>query len=166
MATPYTQPDSAKHMYNARASKYDDSHHPVFAQHIVDSLDLKPGEKLLDLACGTGLVTLPAAKKVGPNGLVVGVDVSDGMLAELQIKRDKDPSQYSHVTIINKDITKLSEIQELKRGSFDAISCASALVLLREPGVALQNWNEYLKPGGRLITDITDGDNMPQSIAM
>jgi ubiquinone/menaquinone biosynthesis C-methylase UbiE len=166
MASPYTQPDSAKHMYDSRASKYDDSHHPVFARHVVQSLGLKPGERVLDLACGTGLVTLPAAQEVGSNGLVIGIDVSDGMLAELQTKRDKDPDQYSHVTIFNHDITKLQDIKELEKGSFDAISCASALVLLREPGVALQNWAEYLKPGGRLITDITDGDNMPQSIAM
>jgi ubiquinone/menaquinone biosynthesis C-methylase UbiE len=166
MAAPYTQTDSAKHMYNSRAPNYDNSFHPVFAQHIADSLDLKPGEKLLDLACGTGLVTLPAARAVGATGRVVGVDITDGMLAELQRKRDQDPEAYKHVTIIEHDITKLDEIDGLEKASFDAISCASALVLLREPGVALQRWEAYLKPGGRLITDATDRDNMPQVMAM
>lgn len=161
MASQFNQADSAKHMYDARASKYDDSWHPNFAKHIVDSLDLKPGEKLLDLACGTGLVTLPAARQVGPEGLVVGVDISDGMLQELQSKLLVEKETFPHVKTYKHDITRLEGIATLEKGTFDAISCTSALVILREPGVALQKWSELLKPGGRLITDVTHVDNLP-----
>lgn len=166
MASLGTQPEFAKHMYNARASNYDDSWHPTFAKFMADSLGLKPGEKLLDLACGTGLVALPAAQQLGPSGEAVGVDISDGMLQELHAKLNANENQYLHVRIYNHDITKLDEIEELQKGHFDAISCASALVLLQEPAVALQRWSEYLKPGGRLITDSTDINNLPFGTAL
>lgn len=160
------QARSAQHIYNARADEYDKSWHPSFAQHIVDSLKLQPGERLLDLACGTGLVTLPAAKAVRSTGTVVGVDITDGMLAELQKKIRSDPQAYKHLTTHNHDITELYDITSLDKGSFDAVSMTSALPLLREPGLALHSCKEYLKPGGRIITDTTDIHNMPHVIAM
>ena len=166
MADAFTQADSAQHMYNARASNYDDSFHPAFAKHIIEYLDLQPGERLLDLACGTGLVTLAAAKAVGPTGFVFGVDITTGMLDELYKKRDGDIDSYKNIEIYNHDITKLDEVPEIHEGFFDAISLTSALPLLREPGIALDSWRKYLKPGGRIITDVTDLSNMPQSIAM
>jgi ubiquinone/menaquinone biosynthesis C-methylase UbiE len=153
-------------MYNARASEYDNSFHPDFARHIVESLALKPGEHLLDLACGTGLVTLLAAKAVGPSGSVVGVDVTEGMLAELRRKRDEKPGAYENVTVYQHDVTKLSELDQLREASFDAISLASALPLLREPGLALVAWFKYLKPGGRIITDFINPNGMPAIVAM
>jgi len=73
---------------------------------------------------------------------------------------------YKHVEIYSHDITKLDEIPEIHEGFFDAISLTSALPLLRHPGLALDSWRKYLKPGGRLITDTTDLHNLPQTIAM
>jgi len=75
-------------MYDSRAFIYDSSFYPRFAQHIVDSLYLQSGEKVLDLACGTELVTLPAARIVGRDGLAVGTNISSGMLGELRKKID------------------------------------------------------------------------------
>ncbi|KIW00767.1 uncharacterized protein PV09_07748 [Verruconis gallopava] len=162
-----TQAEAAQHIYSVRASMYDNSFHPSFAEHIVNSLELKPGERILDLACGTGLVTLLAADAVGSTGSVVGVDITQEMLNELHTKITEAPrDRYKHVTIYNYDITKLHEMTNLMRGTFDAISCTAALSLLREPDVALQNWIEYLKPGGRIIVDVMDVDALPEEIAM
>jgi len=51
------------------------------AAALVERAALQPGERVLDLAAGTGWVTLPAAHRVGPAGAVLGVDVTDAMLA-------------------------------------------------------------------------------------
>ncbi len=47
---------------------------------LLEMAELKPGESVLDVACGTGLVTFPAAKSVAPNGNVIGTDISNGMV--------------------------------------------------------------------------------------
>jgi ubiquinone/menaquinone biosynthesis C-methylase UbiE len=51
---------------------------------LLDSAALAPGERVLDLACGTGLVSLPAARAVGANGQVIGVDIADRMVEALR----------------------------------------------------------------------------------
>jgi ubiquinone/menaquinone biosynthesis C-methylase UbiE len=160
---PLSQAASAKQMYDARSSKYDDSWHPAFVNKIIDLLDLQPGEKVLDLACGTGLVSFAAARKVGPAGSVTGIDVSDGMLREAIAKLEKDKEAYPQIQFINHDITALPSLEVLKEGTFDAVTCASALVLLRSPGDALVQWAKYLKPGGRLLTDVAHPNNLHSS---
>jgi ubiquinone/menaquinone biosynthesis C-methylase UbiE len=158
-----SQVASAKKMYDARASKYEDSWHPVFVDKIVDLLDLQPGERVLDLACGTGLVSFASARRVGPTGAVIGVDVSDGMLDVAIAKLDKETDAYPQIRFFNHDITALSSLKEIGEGTFDAVTCASALVLLRQPGDALSQWFKYLKPGGRLLTDVAHPQNLHSS---
>jgi ubiquinone/menaquinone biosynthesis C-methylase UbiE len=51
---------------------------------LLAQLALAPGERVLDVACGTGLVTLPAARAVGPLGRVLGVDISERMVQATQ----------------------------------------------------------------------------------
>lgn len=151
MAT--NQAKDATTLYDDRASTYDASFHDRFSSNIVQLLNLEPGEHVLDLACGTGLVTFKASNAVGPSGSVVGVDISTGMLAEAQAKF-KDHA-HSNVRLHQHSITELKSLEELRDRKFDAITCASALVLLPRPGAALKQWMKYLKPGGRLITDVT-----------
>src|SRR5437879_12740744 len=52
-----------------------------WAPLLVDGARLAEGERVLDVACGTGVVTRAAAKRVGPSGHVVGVDLNPGMIA-------------------------------------------------------------------------------------
>ncbi|HUG37602.1 MAG TPA: methyltransferase domain-containing protein, partial [Candidatus Limnocylindrales bacterium] len=51
------------------------------AVDLVREADLRPGERVLDAACGTGVVARLAAAEVGPDGEVAGLDVNPGMLA-------------------------------------------------------------------------------------
>ncbi|KAK5120034.1 hypothetical protein LTR85_007111 [Meristemomyces frigidus] len=147
------QASDAQNLYDNRAPVYDDSWHPRFARHIVKFAQLQPGEHVLDLACGTGLVSYPASKAVGPEGSVTGIDISSGMLAQAEAK--KSSHSHSNVEFYQHSITDLDSMPELKGKTFDAITCASALVLLEHPAEALKQWASYLKPGGRLITDAT-----------
>src|SRR5687767_4392228 len=67
--------------FDGRASRYAESDwHRVSAQRLVDLCDLRPGARVLDAGTGTGFAALPAAERVGPDGHVLGVDVSEGML--------------------------------------------------------------------------------------
>lgn len=120
---------------------------------MVQLLDLKPGERVLNLACGTGLVTFEAAERVGPSGYVVGVDISTGMLTQVHVKLQEHT--LKNVQLHNHSITELDSLPELREHTFDAITCASALVLLPHPEAAIKQWAKYLKPGGRLIADAT-----------
>jgi ubiquinone/menaquinone biosynthesis C-methylase UbiE len=153
-----SQAATAKRLYDARSKVYDDSWHPAFAQYIVDSANLQPGERVLDLACGTGLVSFPAAEKVGPTGKIVGLDVSDGMLNEAKAKL-LALSAPKNITCFNHDIVVLDTLPGLNKEDFDVITCASAFVLLSDPLAALQTWIKYLKPGGRLVVDASHPRN-------
>lgn len=117
-----------------------------------------PGSAVLDLACGTGLVTVPMAAAVGRDGLVVGVDVTAQML---HVARGKTlPDGAARVDWIQGDITEgLAEIEAVKRvvaqrGGFDVVSCCSAFVLLDERARVVREWAGLLRVGGRLIVDV------------
>jgi ubiquinone/menaquinone biosynthesis C-methylase UbiE len=159
------QATTARRMYNARSSFYNDSWHPKFAQWMADTASLSPGERVLDLACGTGLLTFAAAYAVGNSGEVIGVDISDGMLAEGAARLEKERNVIKNIQFFNHDITNLTSLDAVKEGTFDAITCASAFVLLRDQKVALHEWIKYLKPGGRLVVDTTHPSNLPSGMA-
>src|SRR5690349_12641271 len=75
--------DRVRKVYSRRAPNYDTSHggwHIELANEFVRWIDPKPGEKVLDLACGTGLVSIPMAREVGSTGKVVGVDLTTEMI--------------------------------------------------------------------------------------
>ena len=147
------QAKDAQDLYDGRAANYDAGWHGRFSSHIVQLLNLKPGERVLDLACGTGLVTFKAAEVVGASGHVVGIDISTGMLAQALAKQKGHTAK--NIQFYKHSITELDSLSELEAQTFDAIICASALVLLPHPEAAIEQWARYLKPGGRLITDAT-----------
>nr|POE65174.1 demethylmenaquinone methyltransferase [Quercus suber] len=143
----------AQNIYDERSSAYDDSWHPRFAQHIVHLAKIQPGHDVLDLACGTGLVTYLASTIVGPSGSVTGIDISGGMLKVAEAKRTNH--HLSNIELSQHSITELDSMNSISGKKFDIIICASALVLLEDPGLALQSWASFLRPGGRLVTDVT-----------
>lgn len=141
--------------YNSRAATYDDSFHPQQAADYIDYVAPQKGEAWLDLACGTGLVTLLAAKAVGPEGKVIGIDIAQGMLDRAIVKA-ADGGLSGQVKFIQRDITDLSglEAEGVVPGSFDIITCCSALPMAKNIDNTLRHWVDYLKPGGRLVCDV------------
>lgn len=157
-----TQAEDAQRLYDGRGVKYDDSFHPRFARHMVELIQPQAGEHVLDLACGTGLVSYPASIAVGPSGSVTGVDISRGMLAEAETKRSMH--RPPNVTFHRHSITELDSLAALRGRQFDVITCCSALVLFPYPGDVLKHWVPYLKSGGRLIVDVTHPQNLTAGI--
>jgi SAM-dependent methyltransferase len=107
-------------------------------------LGLGPGDTVLDVACGPGNFSREFARTVGSNGLVVGIDASETMLARgVEELRSSGPS---NVALIRGDATSLP----FRDASFDATCCFAALHLFAEPFDALDEICRVLAPGGRI----------------
>lgn len=100
---------------------------------------LKPGMDVLDVACGTGAVTRAIVEILAGRGRVVGIDPSEGMLAEAR----RHVAAEFHV----------GRAEELPAGSgaFDFLSMGYALRHVEDLGVAFREYFRVLKPGGRLL---------------
>ncbi|KAF2087024.1 hypothetical protein K490DRAFT_66338 [Saccharata proteae CBS 121410] len=90
---------TAKRLYDSRAENYEKSWHPDFARTFVDLSCLSPAQKVLDLACGTGLVSVLAVSGVGLQGSVIAVDASTNMLAVTSKKQSLDLEAWANVTL-------------------------------------------------------------------
>ncbi len=88
MLTPYQQ--AIANLYNQRSASYDQGDfHPKLVELLVNYLDIQSKQTILDIATGTGLFAIEAAKKIGDNGRVIGIDIAHLMLAEAQKKAKK-----------------------------------------------------------------------------
>src|SRR5262245_55387063 len=94
--------------------------HSSVARRLVDPADPRPGEQVLDIAAGSGFVTLEAARRVGPGGHVVGVDISPGMLA---VAREAAAAEG----LMNAEfVLGDAEAFESPAESFDLVLCCAA----------------------------------------
>ena len=166
-ASPQTT--CSKQMYSDRAQIYDTSAggwHVELGQDFATWTAPAPGSAVLDLACGTGLVTLPMAAAVGRSGVVVGVDVTAAMLDLARWKAL--PEGSARVEWAEADISQgLGDVEAVRRvveerGGFDVISCCSALVLLDDPASVVRRWIDLLRRGGRLIVDVPSEEHTLQ----
>jgi len=130
----------------ARRTAYDDEGdaHPQEAQRLLEYVAIAPGDQILDIATGTGLVAIPAARQVAPDGFVIGVDISPVMLAQAKSKISK--LKIDNLELIEADI----ELVEFATQQFDTIFCCSALVYISDLPRILARCYEWLKPGGCL----------------
>jgi len=102
------------------------------------------GEQVLDIACGTGLVSLEAARAVGPRGRVLGIDLSERMVDAAE-RRARDLG-LSNCSFSRMD----AEMLALPNASFDVVLCALGLMYMPNPERALREMSRVLRPGGRL----------------
>lgn len=161
-----TQPQSAQRMYNTRASNYEDSWHPDYSQRFMALVPLSPGNRVLDLCCGTGLQTFIAAERVGEQGEIVGVDVSGGMLGQLRERQGREAGLGGRIRTFQHDVTDLRGVPGLEKGSFDAILCSCAFVLFEDPAAVVAHWREYLRPGGLMAIDVTHERNLRPGLVL
>jgi SAM-dependent methyltransferase len=104
----------------------------------------RPGERLLDVACGTGAVTLPAAQRVGPTGQVIGLDPSPEALA---VARSLN-GQQGGAAIGWREGS--AESLPFADGSFDVVTCQFGAMFFPDRMGALCEMRRVLAPGGRL----------------
>lgn len=108
-------------------------------------LDLGPGKRVLDLACGPGNFTRSFARSVAPDGLVIGFDMSETMLA--RAAADTEAAGLSdNLLLVRGDVDILPFVD----GSFDAVCCFAALHMFGDPFGALDRMTAALGPGGRI----------------
>jgi arsenite methyltransferase len=108
-------------------------------------LDLVGGETVLDLACGQGTHTRRLADAVGPEGLVVGADLSPPML-----DRAARAVQATNTVLVRADAMDLP----LRDDTLDAVSCSLCLHLVPDLDTALAQIARVLRPGGRLAVAV------------
>jgi len=111
---------------------------------MLDLAELRPGDRVLDVAAGTGDASLMAARRVEPNGYVLAVDVSANML-----KRAQESAREAGLTGVETRVMNAEQL-ELEADSFDAIICRSALMLFPSPTAALGEMRRVVKPNGRV----------------
>jgi len=127
-----------------------------------------PGCKILDLACGTGEISLACARLAGLTSTVIGVDISPASLEVARQKAKKE--ELANVKFVEGDIADLlsewAEREGIREGMFDVITCASAFVLVEDQQGAVKSWAKLLKKGGRLIFDVPTGDSQIKALAL
>jgi ubiquinone/menaquinone biosynthesis C-methylase UbiE len=109
---------------------------------------LHPGEYVLEVACGTGLVTLPAADAVGSTGRVLGTDISQGMVEAAAARAASRGA--SNVSFARADAEGL----DVDEATFDVALCALGLMYVPDPVAALSRMRLALKPGGRAVQSV------------
>lgn len=111
---------------------------------LLSEMALAPYEQVLDVACGTGLVALAAADRVGPNGQVLGVDLSGRMVEAARQRAQVRACKQAN--FLRMDGERLS----LPDARFDAALCAFGLMYLPEPEQAVHELARVVRPGGRV----------------
>jgi ubiquinone/menaquinone biosynthesis C-methylase UbiE len=110
---------------------------------------LAPGQAVLDVACGTGIVTLRAAQRVGAGGRVTGLDLSPEM-AESTAKAAA-AAGLANVDTVAGDA---EELPRLAPGPYDAALCSLGLMYVPDPRAALAAMLAALRPGGRAVVSV------------
>jgi ubiquinone/menaquinone biosynthesis C-methylase UbiE len=115
-----------------------------FGERLVELAQLALGVSVLDVAAGCGALTFPAAKRVGPHGRVIGIDITPEMLRETA--KDVRSEDRRNVELRQMDAEQL----QFQDGAFDWVLCGFALWFFPHPHRALQQFYRVLRPGGRL----------------
>jgi SAM-dependent methyltransferase len=121
-----------------------------WAPLLVDAAALARGERVLDVACGTGLVARIAAQRVGPAGRVVGVDLNPGMIA---VARSLPAPIAAPIEWLERSALDL----RLPDASFDAVLCQQGLQFFPDKLAALRQMRRVLVHSGRLALSVWIG---------
>jgi ubiquinone/menaquinone biosynthesis C-methylase UbiE len=118
----------------------------AFRESMLDHAKVAPGDRVLDVGCGTGTLALAAQRRVGPNGNVHGVDPSDQMIARA---RSKAARKGLAVTL---DVASAQKLP-FPDASFDVVLSSLMLHHLPEPArrAAVSEMRRVLTPVGRLL---------------
>lgn len=114
---------------------------------LLDYAEPQPGERVLDLACATGIVARMVAPLVGDEGSVVGLDISPEML---EVAREAAGEEGVAVDWVEGDATDL----DLPDDAFDLVLCQQGFQFFSDPPRALEETRRVLDDGGRLVLNV------------
>jgi len=138
---------SRKTYFNEQANTWDERFHTPnlssFLEKLVPQFGLEPGQNILDVGTGTGILIPYLIREVGPAGSVTAIDYSEKMI---QICKTK----HSHLKNVTVELKNIEE-DAFPTESFDAVICFGLFPHLENKEKALQNINQLLKAGGTLI---------------
>src|SRR5688572_12161452 len=139
--------DPTLHEMIELATSYQDQVVPAlmeeWAPRVADAADIRRGDRVLDVACGTGVLARAAASRAGSSGTVTGLDRNPGMLAVAS--RLSPTLRWQQGT---------AEALPFPDQSFDAVISQFGLMFVPEPAVALREMMRVLAPGGRLAVAV------------
>lgn len=115
---------------------------------LLETAQVQPGECILDIAAGTGLITFRLAALTGEEGCILATDISDEMV-KIGSQRAKAKG-YPHVGFKRMDAENL----DVEDSSFDLVTCALGIMYFPDPDQALKEMYRVLKPGGRAVVAI------------
>lgn len=118
----------------------------AWAPLVVALADPRSGERVLDVACGTGVVTRLVARQVGRTGKVVGLDLNPGMLAVAAATAASEPPTSASITWQEASATRMP----FPDGAFDVAYCQLGLQFFPDRPAALREMHRVLVSGGRL----------------
>jgi ubiquinone/menaquinone biosynthesis C-methylase UbiE len=150
--------------YRKSARHYDLTSRLFYAQRAhrrraVQALRLRPGDSVVEIACGTGLNFPLIERDIGPEGRIVGVDLTDAMLAQAQ--RRIETNGWSNISLVQADAAEF----EFPTG-VDAILATYAHSLLPECRQVIAHGAAALSAGGRwVVLDLKVPDNTPRWLA-
>src|SRR5260221_3430631 len=133
--------------YDRAAAHFDDAplaFWDLSGQRTVERLALKPGLTVLDVGCGAGASAIPAAKIVGPNGKVLGVDLAEKLLSQARVKATQ--RQIHNVEFRLGDMTDLGFPDQ----HFDAIISVFSIFFVHDMEAMVRELWRMVKPGGKL----------------
>jgi ubiquinone/menaquinone biosynthesis C-methylase UbiE len=142
-------PVSYRNFTGTAAENYQRYFVPAIATPVSTTLlaaaELQPGERVVDVACGTGVIARLAAAQVGPTGSVTGVDLAPDMI---DVAR-RHPNPGVSVDWQVADAVDLP----LDDGSCDVALCQMGLMFMANPVAALAEMRRVLAPGGRVVVN-------------
>jgi ubiquinone/menaquinone biosynthesis C-methylase UbiE len=147
MATPDDVKAKAAAAYNAAADRYDDranSFWERFGQATVERLRLERGSRVLDVCCGSGASALPAARIIGPEGSVLGIDLAEKLLERARAKAAERGLENTEFRL--GDMLAL----RLPADHFDAVVCVFGIFFVPDMAAAVRALWYVLRPGGKL----------------
>lgn len=138
---------TVEQIFDGAAPVYDRVGPALFQQFgawLVERMAVAQGVQALDVATGTGAVLIPLARRVGPSGRVIGIDLSGAMLTEAE--RAVRAAGLSQVDLRKMDGERL----EFPDETFDVVACGFALFFFAGMSAALREMRRVLKRGGQV----------------